>query len=49
MILPGTPLITVYKAFVTVNLDYGDILYDKVNHNTFCNIIESIQFNAFLL
>ena len=27
-ILPRTPWITVYKAFVRHHLDYGDMLYD---------------------
>ena len=28
-LLPRTALITIYKAFVTLHLDYGDILYDQ--------------------
>ena len=38
--------LTVYKAFVGSNLDYGDILYDNRGNISFTQKIESIQYNA---
>ena len=37
-----------YKAFVRPHLDYGDIIYDNPNNDTFCHKIESVQYNAAL-
>ena len=34
-LLPRTALITVYKAFVRPNLDFGDILYDQAFNLSF--------------
>ena len=47
-ILPRKSLITVYKSFVRSHLDYGDIIYDQPNYESFCNLIEKIQYNAAL-
>ena len=33
--LPRQALITVYEAFVTTHLDYGDILYDQAYNASF--------------
>ena len=32
-------LITIYKSFIQPHLDYGDIIYDKLNSDTFINMI----------
>ena len=46
--LPRHSLITIYKSFVRPHLDYGDIIYDKPNNETFTQKIERIQYNAAL-
>ena len=34
-ILPQNSLITIYKSFVRMQLDYGDALYDQPNNESF--------------
>ena len=34
-LLPRSPFITIYKAFVRPRLDYHDIFYDQVYHMSF--------------
>ena len=46
--LPRHSLITIYKSFVRPHLDYGDIIYDQPNNETFTQKIERIQYNAAL-
>ena len=41
-------LVTIYKAFIRPHLDYGDIVYDKPNNETFINKIEKVQYDATL-
>ena len=41
-------LVTMYKAFIRPHLDYGDIVYDKPNNETFINKIEKVQYDATL-
>ena len=31
-----------------LDLDYGDITYDQPNNESFCNLIEKVQYNAAL-
>ena len=38
-----------YKSFVRPNLDYGDIIYDQTNNESFCNKLETVQCNAALV
>ena len=45
-ILPRTSLITIYKSFARPHLDYGGIIYDQTFNESYCQRIESIQFNA---
>ena len=40
---------TLYKSFVIPNLDYGDIIYDQRNNESFCNKLETVQCNAALV
>ena len=47
-ILPRQALIILYKSFIRVYLDYGDILYEKMFNESFHQKIESIQYNACL-
>ena len=39
-------LINVYKSFIRPHLDYGDIIYDKPNVESFINKLETVQYNA---
>ena len=47
-LLPRTALITLYKAFVCLHFDYGDILYDRAHNVSFHQKLESLQYNACL-
>ena len=47
-LLPRSALITIYKAYVRLYLDYGDILYDQAYDMSFQHKLESIQYNACL-
>ena len=48
-LLPRAALITIYKAFVRPQVDYGDVLYDQeFNASLFHEKLESIQCNACL-
>ena len=44
--LPRSALITIYKAFVRIYLDYGDIFYDQAYNMSFDHKLESSQYNA---
>ena len=44
--LPREALLRIYKSFVRPNLDYGDIIFDKTNNESFKSRIESIQYKA---
>ena len=46
--LPWQALLTIYKSFVRPHLDYGDIIYDQPNNESFCQKFESRQYNAAL-
>ena len=46
--IPRKSLINIYKSFIRPHLDYGDIIYDQPNNDSFCNMIESVQYNACL-
>ena len=45
-ILPRTSLITIYKLFARLHLDYGDIIYGQTFNEFFHQRNESIQYNA---
>ena len=34
-VLPRESLVTIYKSFVRSHIDYGDIIYDQPNNNSF--------------
>ena len=44
--LPCHSLITICKSFVRPHLDYGDIIYDQPNNESFTQKIERIQYKA---
>ena len=46
--LPREGLVTIYKVFIRPHLDYGDIVYDKPDKETFINKIEKAQYDAAL-
>ena len=46
--LPRQALVTIYKAFIRPHLDYGDIVYDTPDNETFINKIEKAQHDAAL-
>ena len=39
-------LLRIYKPFIRPHLDYGDIIYDKPNNESFKNKIENIQYKT---
>ena len=47
-VLPRSALLTIYKSFIMLQLDYGDIIYDKTFNVSFHAILESLQYNATL-
>ena len=46
--LPRPNLLQIYKSFVRLHLDYGDIIYDKAFIGYFQKKLDSIQYNAAL-
>ena len=44
--LPREASLKIYKLFVRPNLDYGDIMFDKPNNESFKRRIESIHYKA---
>ena len=46
--LPRQALVTIYKASIRPHLDYGDIVYDKPNNETFINGTEKAQYDTAL-
>ena len=41
-------LITIYKSFVRPHLDYGYIIYDQPNNESFNPKVENVQYKAAL-
>ena len=46
--LPRKSLLTVCKAFLRPLIDYGDIIYDQPQNESFCDKIEYVQYKAAL-
>ena len=46
--LPRKSLITIYKAFIRPLIDYGDIIYDQPQNDSFSEKLESMQYKAAL-
>ena len=44
--LPRKSLLSIYKAFLRPWIDYGDIIYDQPQNESFCDKIESVQYKA---
>ena len=47
-VLPRNFLITIYKSFIRPHLDYGAIIFDQPENESFCKNFESVHFNAAL-
>ena len=47
-ILPRESLVTIYKSFIRSHLDYGDVIYDQSNNDSFSDKIEQLQYKACL-
>ena len=45
-VLPRKYLINIYKSFVRPHLDYGELIYDQPNKESYCQQIARIQYNA---
>ena len=48
LLLPRSYLLAIYKCFIRLHLDYGDVFYDQRNLSSLANKIESVQYNAAL-
>ena len=48
LIIPRASLLTIYKVFVRPHLDYGDIIYDKLDNESLKDWVEKVQYNAAL-
>ena len=46
--LPRKSLVTISKAFLRPLIDYGDIIYDQPQNESFCEKIEAVQYKATL-
>ena len=46
--LPQKGLLMMYKSFMRPHLDYGDIVYDKPNNESFQSKIEKVQYRRCL-
>ena len=41
-------MVTIYKVFIRLHLDYEDILYKQIFNNSFHEKLELVQYNAAL-
>ena len=47
-VLPRNSSIIIYTSFSWPHLDYGTIIFDQLENESFCKKIESVQYNAAL-
>ena len=47
-VLPKHFLLTIYKTFTRPDLDYSDVIYDKIFNESWYKKLESAQYNALL-
>ena len=47
-ILPRDSLVIIYKSFIRPHLNYGDVIYDQPNNDSFTDKIEQLQYKAYL-
>ena len=43
---PRKSLLTTYKAFLRPHIDYGDVIYDQLSNEPFCEKLESVYYKA---
>ena len=48
LLLPYSSLLTVYKNFIRLHVDYEHVIYDQPNLFSLANKIESVQYNVAL-
>ena len=48
-LLPRKSLLTIYKSFVRLHLDCGDIIYDNLANEGLANLVEKIQYKVCLV
>ena len=46
--LPRKLLVIIYKAFLRSQMDYGDLILDQPQNESFCDKIQSVQYKAVL-
>ena len=46
--LPRNSLITIYESFIWPHLDYGGIVFDQSENESFSKKVDSVQYNAAL-
>ena len=46
--IPHQSLVTLYKSFIRSYLDFADAIYDQPINKSFCDKLESLQYNAAL-
>ena len=46
--MPRNSLVTIYQSFIRPHLDYGDVIYDQPNNDSFSDKIEQLQYKACL-
>ena len=46
--LPRNVLLTIYKSFIRLCLNCGDILYHQPTNDSFCKKLETVRYNAAL-
>ena len=46
--MPRDSLVTIYKSFIRPHLDYGDVIHDQPNNDSFSDKIEQLQYKACL-
>ena len=44
--LPPKSLVTIYKAFLRLLIEYGDIIYDQPQNESFCKKLETVQYKS---
>ena len=48
MLLPWQCLLTIYKSFIRLHLDYGNVIYDQPLNESLSKRLESVQYKAAL-
>ena len=47
--IPRSTLLTIYRSFVNSHLDYGDVIYDQPENESFSSKIETVQYKVLLV